>query len=105
MIRNVSEARGYVEKKKTACQLPDADSSLTLHWANVKASPLGLPVFCRDWDYSPLGDSVTAGMECILGSAMYLKSTGMSLGETTKKKKSHASVSTFIDYRDNNLQT
>lgn len=27
----------------------------------------------------PFGDKVTAGMECILGSAMYLKSTGMSL--------------------------
>ena len=28
---------------------------------------------------SPLGDSVTAGMECMEGSAMYLKSTGTSL--------------------------
>lgn len=29
--------------------------------------------------HSPLGESVTAGIECILGSAMYLKSTGISL--------------------------
>lgn len=27
----------------------------------------------------PFGDKVTAGMECIEGSAMYLKSTGTSL--------------------------
>ena len=27
----------------------------------------------------PLGESVTAGMECMVGSAMYLKSTGTSL--------------------------
>lgn len=27
----------------------------------------------------PFGDKVTAGIECILGSAIYLKSTGMSL--------------------------
>lgn len=42
-------------------------------------------------DYSPLGDSVTAGIECILGSAMYLKSTGMSL------KKAQSTVSTTED--------
>ena len=28
---------------------------------------------------SPFGDKVTAGIECILGSAIYLKSTGISL--------------------------
>lgn len=28
---------------------------------------------------SPFGDKVTAGIECMLGSAMYLKSTGISL--------------------------
>lgn len=32
--------------------------------------------------HSLLGESVTAGMECMLGSAMYLKSTGMSLKNT-----------------------
>lgn len=32
------------------------------------------------WTYdSPFGDNVTAGIECIDGSAMYLKSTGISL--------------------------
>lgn len=46
-----------------------------------------LPVF----DCSPLGESVTAGMECILGSAMYLKSTGISL------KKTQSAVSTLED--------
>lgn len=43
------------------------------------------------FDYSPLGESVTAGMECILGSAMYLKSTGMSL------KKTQSAVTTLED--------
>jgi len=28
---------------------------------------------------SPLGDNATAGIECIEGSAIYLKSTGISL--------------------------
>ena len=36
------------------------------------------------WDtrikgHIPLGESVTDGIECIVGSAMYLKSTGISL--------------------------
>lgn len=44
-------------------------------------------VFCG-YFHSPLGDSVTAGIECILGSAMYLKSTGMSL----KKAQSIVSI-------------
>ena len=35
------------------------------------------PHLCKK--HLPLGESVTAGMECMLGSAMYLKSTGMSL--------------------------
>lgn len=37
--------------------------------------------------YSPLGESVTAGIECMLGSAMYLKSTGMSLKNKQTEKE------------------
>lgn len=65
--------------------------------ASIWQYGLVLPrVFCTmsavPWfDYSPLGESVTAGMECILGSAMYLKSTGMSL------KKAQSTVSILED--------
>lgn len=54
-------------------------------WLYAPQSPLHFVLDCMSvsvlpwFDYSPLGESVTAGMECILGSAMYLKSTGMSL--------------------------
>ncbi len=58
-------------------------------WVYAPQSPLCCVLDCvfgsvlPRFDYSPLGESVTAGIECMLGSAMYLKSTGMSL----KKKK------------------
>lgn len=42
-----------------------------------RVSEAQLRTFCIT--NSPFGDKVTAGIECILGSAIYLKSTGMSL--------------------------
>lgn len=59
-----------------ACLLPVQLQQLKIWYNSFLLSS------CESSVHSLLGESVTAGMECMLGSAMYLKSTGMSLKNT-----------------------